>query len=134
MKNTKSLTLHKMEAKLTIITGPKNSGKTLRAKEMALQFKDDEVVWELQPMEYVSRMLNYWESIIKHNTKLIIIDDIDDEIFLYSIMSLFKYKALTKVKSNIVLVCEKNIDANKWYKVKMLHNIKCDFINIEAIV
>lgn len=104
----KKIILNKMEAKLTIITGPKNSGKTLRAKEMALEYKNDEVVWQQQPSEYVSRTLVYWAYIIKPNTKMVVIDDIDDEIFLYNLMLLYKYKKLAKLKINMVLVCEKH--------------------------
>lgn len=117
-----------MTNKLTIITGAKNSGKTLKAKEIALNYNTNEVLWALQPMQYVSKMLNYWQTLIKPNIKLVIIDDIDDEIFLYSMMSLFKYKKLTKVNCDIILVCEKNIDETKWYKIKMLHDIDCEFI------
>jgi dissimilatory sulfite reductase (desulfoviridin) alpha/beta subunit len=117
-----------MKNKLTIIIGPKNSGKTLKAKEIALNYNSDEVVWTLQPLQYVSKMLNYWDAIIKPKTKLVVIDDIDDEIFLYSMMSLFKYKKLTKVKTDIVLVCDRNITEMKWVKIKILHNIDCEFI------
>jgi hypothetical protein len=116
-----------MKNKLTIIIGPKNSGKTLKAKEIALNYNSDEVVWTLQPLQYVSKMLNYWDAIIKPKTKLVVIDDIDDEIFLYSMMSLFKYKKLTKVKTDIVLVCDRNITEMKWVKIKTLHNIDCVF-------
>jgi len=119
-----------MEAKLTIITGPKNSGKTLRAKEMALKFKNDEVIWELQPMEYVSRIMVYWAEIIKPNTKMIVIDDIDDEIFLYNLMLLYKYKNLAKIKVSMVLVCERNINENKWVKNASSNGIEAWWLNL----
>jgi hypothetical protein len=121
-----------MEAKLTIITGPKNSGKTLRAKEMALQFKNDEVIWELQPMEYVSRIMVYWAEIIKPNTKMVVIDDIDDEIFLYNLMLLYKYKNLAKIKVSMVLVCERNINENKWVKNASANGIEAWWLNLTA--
>jgi hypothetical protein len=121
-----------MEAKLTIITGPKNSGKTLRAKEMALQFKNDEVIWELQPMEYVSRIMVYWAEIIKPNTKMVVIDDIDDEIFLYNLMLLYKYKNLSKIKVSMVLVCERNINENKWVKNASANGIEAWWLNLTA--
>jgi hypothetical protein len=123
-----------MEAKLTIITGPKNSGKTLRAKEMALQFKNDEVIWELQPMEYVSRIMVYWAEIIKPNTKMVVIDDIDDEIFLYNLMLLYKYKNLAKIKVSMVLICERNINENKWVKNASANGIEAWWLNLTATI
>lgn len=126
----KKIILNKMEAKLTIITGPKNSGKTLRAKEMALEYKNDEVVWQQQPSEYVSRTLVYWAYIIKPNTKMVVIDDIDDEIFLYNLMLLYKYKKLAKLKINMVLVCEKNIDESKWVKNSRANGIDAWWLNL----
>jgi hypothetical protein len=123
-----------MEAKLTIITGPKNSGKTLRAKEMALQFKNDEVIWELQPMEYVSRIMVYWAEIIKPNTKMVVIDDIDDEIFLYNLMILYKYKNLAKIKVSMVLICERNINENKWVKNASANGIEAWWLNLTATI
>ena len=119
-----------MEAKLTIITGPKNSGKTLRAKEMALEYKNDEVVWQQQPSEYVSRTLVYWAYIIKPNTKMVVIDDIDDELFLYNLMLLYKYKKLAKLKISMVLVCEKNIDESKWVKNARANGIDAWWLNL----
>jgi hypothetical protein len=119
-----------MEAKLTIITGPKNSGKTLRAKEMALEYKNDEVVWQQQPFEYVSRTLVYWAEIIKPNTKMVVIDDIDDEIFLYNLMLLYKYKKLAKLKVSMVLVCERNINEAKWVKNARANVIKAWWLNL----
>jgi predicted AAA+ superfamily ATPase len=121
----------KMENKLTIITGPKNSGKTLKAKEIALTFKENEVSWNLYPMNYISRMLNYWEAITKAATKLVVIDEIDDELFLFSMIMLFKHKKLANKKMNLILVCEKNIDQDKWYRITLLHNIDCEFINLK---
>jgi hypothetical protein len=129
----KKIILNKMEAKLTIITGPKNSGKTLRAKEMALEYKNDEVVWQQQPSEYVSRTLVYWAYIIKPNTKMVVIDDIDDEIFLYNLMLLYKYKKLAKLKINMVLVCEKNIDESKWVKNSRANGIDAWWLNLTPI-
>lgn len=123
-----------MEAKLTIITGPKNSGKTLRAKEMALKFKNDEVIWELQPMEYVSRIMVYWAEINKPNTKMIVIDDIDDEIFLYNLMLLYKYKNLAKIKVSMVLVCERNINENKWVKNASANGIEAWWLNLKPTI
>jgi AAA15 family ATPase/GTPase len=120
-----------MENKLTIITGPKNSGKTLKAKEIALTFKENEVSWNLYPMNYISRMLNYWEAITKAATKLVVIDEVDDELFLFSMIMLFKHKKLANKKMNLILVCEKNIDQDKWYKITLLHNIDCEFINLK---
>jgi len=121
----------KMENKLTVITGPKNSGKTLKAKEIALTFKENEVSWNLYPMNYISRMLNYWEAITKAATKLVVIDEIDDELFLFSMIMLFKHKKLANKKMNLILVCEKNIDQDKWYRITLLHNIDCEFINLK---
>jgi hypothetical protein len=119
-----------MESKLTIITGPKNSGKTLRAKEMALEYKNDEVVWQQQPFEYVSRTLVYWAEIIKPNTKMVVIDDIDDEIFLYNLMLLYKYKKLAKLKVSMVLVCERNINEAKWVKNARANGIEAWWLNL----
>jgi hypothetical protein len=120
-----------MENKLTIITGPKNSGKTLKAKEIALTFKENEVSWNLYPINYISRMLNYWETITKAITKLVVIDEVDDELFLFSMIMLFKHKKLANKKMNLILVCEKNIDQDKWYRITLLHNIDCEFINFK---
>lgn len=123
-----------MEAKLTIITGPKNCGKTLRANQFRLDCDDDKVVFTKQPEEYVSRVLDYWASIVKSNTKLVIIDDIDDEIFLYNMMLLYKHKKLAKMGISLVLVCEKNIKERKWVRNSVDHNIECYFIGISEIV
>lgn len=123
-----------MDAKLTIITGPKNCGKTLRANQFRLDCDDDKVVFIKQPDEYVSRVLDYWAAIVKSNTKLVIIDDIDDEIFLYNMMLLYKHKKLAKMGISMVLVCDRNIKEFKWVRNAVDHNIKCDFINIAAIV
>ena len=123
-----------MDAKLTIITGPKNCGKTLRANQFRLDCDDDKVIFTKQPDEYVSRVLDYWAAIVKSNTKLVIIDDIDDEIFLYNMMLLYKHKKLARMGISMVLVCDRNIKEFKWVRNAVDHNIKCDFINIAAIV
>ena len=123
-----------MEAKLTIITGPKNCGKSLKASEIASECDIDKVVYTEQPTEYVSRVLDYWADIVKPNTNMVIIDDIDDEIFLYNMMLLYKHKKLAKMGISMILVCERNIKGFKWVRNAVDHNIKCDFINIAAIV
>jgi hypothetical protein len=123
-----------MEAKLTIITGPKNCGKTLRAYQFTQDCDDDKVVFTKQPNEYVSRVLDYWAEIVKSNTKLVIIDDIDDEIFLYNMMLLYKHKKLAKMGISLVLVCDRNIKERKWVRNATDHNIKCYFIGISEIV
>lgn len=123
-----------MDSKLTIITGPKNCGKTLRANQFRLDCDDDKVVFTKQPDEYVSRVLDYWAAIVKSNTKLVIIDDIDDEIFLYNMMLLYKHKKLAKMGISLVLVCEKNIKERKWVRNSVDHNIECYFIGISEIV
>jgi hypothetical protein len=124
----------KMDAKLTIITGPKNCGKTLRANQFTLDCDIDKVVCVKQPEEYVSRVLDYWASIVKSNTRLVIIDDIDDEIFLYNMMLLYKHKKLAKMGISLVLVCEKNIKERKWVRNSVDHNIECYFIGISEII
>jgi hypothetical protein len=97
---------------------------------MALEYKNDEVVWQQQPFEYVSRTLVYWAEIIKPNTKMVVIDDIDDEIFLYNLMLLYKYKKLAKLKVSMVLVCERNINEAKWVKNARANGIEAWWLNL----
>lgn len=123
-----------MEAKLTIITGPKNSGKTLMAIEIASQSDIDKVVYTEQPKEYVSRVLDYWAGIVNSSINMVVIDDIDDEIFLYNMMLLYKHKKLARAGISMVLVCERNINERKWVRNSVDHNINCNFINTASIV
>jgi archaellum biogenesis ATPase FlaH len=121
-----------MESRLFVITGPKNSGKSLKAKELALGFNDNEISYQLQPFEYISRTLEYFKTITSRKTKILVIDDINDTVFLFGMMMLYKYKRLhfENKKLSIVLVCEPNIDHNKWMDLAVEHKIESSFINL----
>lgn len=115
-----------MESRLILITGPKNSGKTSKGNEISLNFIDDEIVKKTQPKEYVSSILDYYKSIVTKKTKLIIFDDVNDEVFLFNLMLLYKYKFLTfeNKKLSIVIICEPNINNEKWMDIAVAHNIE----------
>jgi hypothetical protein len=61
---------------------------------------------------------------------MVVIDDIDDEIFLYNLMLLYKYKKLAKLKVSMVLVCERNINEAKWVKNARANGIEAWWLNL----
>lgn len=121
-----------MESRLILITGPKNSGKTLKAKEISLNFNENEIVWKTQPNEYVSSIVDYYKSITTKKTRLLIFDDVSDEMFLFNLMLLYKYKFLTfeNKKLSIIIVCEPNINKNKFMDLAIAHKIESMHYNL----
>lgn len=68
--------------KITVITGPARCGKTRKAKELAKEFKADEVVF--LPMRFWHRQREdpFFFSSCNPDTKLIIMDDIPNSFLL----------------------------------------------------
>ncbi len=66
--------------KSTIIIGPRESGKTSLAKEIALQYKPDEVVW-VRGQSIRDYQHPYVYSRCTENTKLVIFDELIDILF-----------------------------------------------------
>lgn len=121
-----------MESRLIIITGHKNSGKTSKAKEIAKSFLDNEIVWQTQPKEYISSIIDYYKSITTPKIKLLVFDDVGDEMFLFNLMLLYKYKFITfgNKKFSIVIVCEPNINKDKYMDMAVAHKIESMFIEL----
>lgn len=120
-----------MESNLLIFTGPKNSGKSLKAKNVILNYKEHQVVNISEPLNDIDKLVVYFNDIVKESTKLIVIDDIRNIHFLFNIMLLYKYKkAMYKSRNiNIILICDYNIDEKKVVKLAVNHNIDCRFLS-----
>jgi hypothetical protein len=120
-----------MQSNLMIFNGPKNSGKTLKAKEIALDYNENELIFVSEPLYEVDKILIYFNKFVNKNTKLIVIDDIRNIFFLFNIMFLYKYKkSLYKARNiNIILICDENIDEKKVVKLAVNHKIDCHFLN-----
>lgn len=116
---------------ITVIIGGKNTGKTLKAKELSLGFKNDEIFWDLQPFEYLSSIREFYQNKIKRKTKILIVDECNDSIFISNLILLSKYNHLMSNfgKFNIIIICDDNIKAADIQKKSL--NLKIDLDIIE---
>jgi hypothetical protein len=101
---------------ITIITGPTESGKTTKAKELAAKFSPDEVVWlEAQSRDFSQDRICF--APCQTNTKLLVIDAVSTEIqiiayLFFAATGIFvnqKGKAPFLIKPEIILICLSHI-------------------------
>ena len=88
-------------------------------------------VWDTAPCTIIPTppMPNTaWTS----KTRLLIFDDVSDEMFLFNLMLLYKYKFLTfeNKKLSIIIVCEPNINKNKFMDLAIAHKIESIHYNL----
>jgi hypothetical protein len=111
--------------KLTVISGPRDSGKTLKAKEIALDFHKDEVVW-IQPINILRDQMpninGFYFNMCNKNTKLIIFDDVQNAETLNFYIALSKYSSLTvhkqmfhpfEITPRFIIVCDSNVQKSQ---------------------
>jgi len=73
-------------------------------RQMISHYKRDEVLWHLQPLEYISNIVDYYQERITDKTKVVVVDMCDSSIFIHQMKVLSKYMYLLGWNFDIILI------------------------------
>jgi hypothetical protein len=73
-------------------------------RQMISHYKRDEVLWHLQPLEYISNIVDFYQEMITNKTKVVVVDMCDSSIFIHQMKVLSKYMYLLGWNFDIILI------------------------------
>jgi ABC-type microcin C transport system duplicated ATPase subunit YejF len=113
----KAFSLYLMKDKLIIIIGKPESGKTLKGKEIASLYNEENVTWIDGHTLYNKNSSHFYWSRCNLNTELVIIDDIKDVSKIDKIYSLIsegvvvekRFQNPFRIHPKIIIICSSEI-------------------------
>lgn len=75
-------------------------------RDMIKHYQPDEILWHIQPIEYISNIVDFYHHRITTKTKVIVVEKCDSSIFIHQMKMLSKYMYLLGWNIDIILIVE----------------------------